>query len=215
MRCNLDAQSLVRVLPLSVFDAGPLPNIGTMPHWAGMSKDVPADTPNHLVLPTEYAQTPTIFQNVGETRIAHCKIKWHETHDIYYCCPELLTHVNIYTWIFDLQDPILTNNLQTNMQICSSVCPRCDKKGLKNSGTRLLRNTLPVSCRDALPKVTNVKDSGLPWVRLGVTWASRGSFLNASDPVLAHANLIWSFFGGSQDGNGRHYNSAIYLGPGV
>ena len=51
MRCNLDAQTLVRVLPTSVLDSGPLPTIGSKPHWAGMNAAVPDGSPTNLVLP--------------------------------------------------------------------------------------------------------------------------------------------------------------------
>jgi hypothetical protein len=36
LRCNLDAQSLVRLLPLSILDSGPLPTIGPRPAWQSM-----------------------------------------------------------------------------------------------------------------------------------------------------------------------------------
>ena len=51
LRCNLDAQTLVRLPPLSVFDSGPLPTIGPKPEWAFMNKDVPHGSPNNLVMP--------------------------------------------------------------------------------------------------------------------------------------------------------------------
>ena len=52
MRCNLDAQTLVRVPPLCVIDSGPLPTIGSKPSWANMNdRDVPDGAPTNLVLP--------------------------------------------------------------------------------------------------------------------------------------------------------------------
>ena len=49
LRCNLDAQSLVRLPPLSVFDSGPLPTIGPKSEWAFMNKDVPHGSPTNLI----------------------------------------------------------------------------------------------------------------------------------------------------------------------
>ena len=51
MRCNLDAQTLVRVPPLCVIDSGPLPTIGSKPRWASMNEVVPDDAPTNLVFP--------------------------------------------------------------------------------------------------------------------------------------------------------------------
>ena len=51
LRCNLDAQTLVRLPPLSVFDSGPLPTIGPKPEWASMNNAVPDGSPTNLVMP--------------------------------------------------------------------------------------------------------------------------------------------------------------------
>ena len=51
LRCNLDAQTLVRVPPLSVLDSGPLPTIGSKQGWAAMNAAVPDGAPTNLVLP--------------------------------------------------------------------------------------------------------------------------------------------------------------------
>ncbi len=55
LRCNLDAQSLLRLIPLSLLDAGPLPTIGPKPEWHGMSKGVPVSASTDLVLRAEAA----------------------------------------------------------------------------------------------------------------------------------------------------------------
>ena len=51
LRCNLDAQTLVRLPPLSVCDSGPLPTIGSKLSWANTNAVVPGGAPTNLVLP--------------------------------------------------------------------------------------------------------------------------------------------------------------------
>ncbi|MDA8583321.1 hypothetical protein N9L68_03785 [bacterium] len=51
LRCNLDAQTLVRVPPLSVCDSAPLPTIGSKQGWDATNAAVPDEAPTNLVLP--------------------------------------------------------------------------------------------------------------------------------------------------------------------
>ena len=51
MRCNLDAQTLVRLLVPSNLDSGPLPSIGSKPEWGAMNTALPDGSPTNLVLP--------------------------------------------------------------------------------------------------------------------------------------------------------------------
>ena len=50
-RWNLDAQTLVQLLPLSILDSGPLLSIGSKPEWGAMNTAVPDGSPTNLVLP--------------------------------------------------------------------------------------------------------------------------------------------------------------------
>jgi hypothetical protein len=56
LRSNLDNQSLVRVLPLSILDSGPLPTIGRRPHWASMGEEMSEDCNTSLLLPPSGTQ---------------------------------------------------------------------------------------------------------------------------------------------------------------
>ena len=64
LRCNLDAQSLVRVLPQDLFSSGTLPHLGTRPHWAWMETPVPAESATPLFLqPDDDAPTDASVDN--------------------------------------------------------------------------------------------------------------------------------------------------------
>ena len=51
MRCNLDAQTLVRLLFPSILDSGPLSSIVSKPEWGAMNTALPDGSPTNLVLP--------------------------------------------------------------------------------------------------------------------------------------------------------------------
>ena len=57
MRCNLDCQSVIRVLPPDVLDAGPLPTVGPRPQWGPMAKPLPPDAPTNLLLKLDSIET--------------------------------------------------------------------------------------------------------------------------------------------------------------
>ena len=101
LRCNLDAQTLVRIPPLSVCDSGPLPTIGSKQSWANMNAVVPDGAPTNLVLPlsdSDSEVTPSDDNDLSELTAEidrETRCLFQDAHNAGFYINEYTTKVNV------------------------------------------------------------------------------------------------------------------------
>ena len=108
MRCNLDAQTLVRLPPLSVFDSGPLPTLGPKRTWASMNAEVPEGYATDLVLPVSESESEVTDTDTDELTKLIAEVQregralFQDAHNTGFYINEYTTKVNV------LGDKLLT-----------------------------------------------------------------------------------------------------------